>query len=177
MAGQWVTTQEVIDELNRVKAEMATLKESYVASCMEIQSLKSAKKTSKGPKPRNVRGVSRMQNLDGEGFETPENRADLGDADDSEKEDADDGENDGADPPKEFAQGRLDDPIQQRLQQLEDMIARVEQLSTKLKPKVQHCIHCICRTPLSLSLSLFPPKKETSLTNCPAFASTSSSKT
>ncbi|KMT15333.1 hypothetical protein BVRB_3g060380 [Beta vulgaris subsp. vulgaris] len=124
MAGQWVTTQEVIDELNRVKAEMATLKESYVASCMEIQSLKSAKKPSKGPKPRNVRGVSRMQNLDGEGFETPGNRADLGDADDSEKEDADDDENDGADPSKEFAQGRLDDPIQQRLQQLEDMIAR-----------------------------------------------------
>ncbi|KMT07787.1 hypothetical protein BVRB_6g147090 [Beta vulgaris subsp. vulgaris] len=112
--GQWVTTQEVIDELNRVKAEMATLKESYVASCMEIQSLKSAKKTSKGPKPRNVRGVSRMQNLDDEGFETPGNRADLGDADDSEKEDANDGENDGADPSKEFAQGRLDDPIQQR---------------------------------------------------------------
>ncbi|XP_057249388.1 uncharacterized protein LOC104889318 [Beta vulgaris subsp. vulgaris] len=104
---------------------MATLKESYVASCMEIQSLKSAKKPSKGPKPRNVRGVSRMQNLDGEGFETPGNRADLGDADDSEKEDADDDENDGADPSKEFAQGRLDDPIQQRLQQLEDMIARI----------------------------------------------------
>ncbi|XP_010693347.2 uncharacterized protein LOC104906311 [Beta vulgaris subsp. vulgaris] len=53
MAGQWVTTQEVIDELNRVKAEMATLKESYVASCMENQSLKSAQK-SKGSKRRNI---------------------------------------------------------------------------------------------------------------------------
>ncbi|XP_057246818.1 uncharacterized protein LOC104908818 [Beta vulgaris subsp. vulgaris] len=104
---------------------MATLKESYVASCMEIQSLKSAKKTSKGPKPRNVRGVSRMRNLDGEGFETPVNHVDLEDADDSEKEDADGGENDGADPSKEPVQGRLDDPIQQRLQQLEDMIARI----------------------------------------------------
>ncbi|XP_057250586.1 uncharacterized protein LOC104892735 [Beta vulgaris subsp. vulgaris] len=125
MAGQWVTTQEVIDELNRVKAEMATLKESYVASCMEIQSLKSAKKTSKGPKPRNVRGVSRMRNLDGEGFETPVNHVDPEDADDSEKEDADGGEYDGTDPLKEPVQGRLDDAIQQRLQQLEDMIARI----------------------------------------------------
>ncbi|KMS94947.1 hypothetical protein BVRB_013840 [Beta vulgaris subsp. vulgaris] len=124
MAGQWVTTQEVIDELNRVKAEIATLKESYVASCMEIQSLKSAKKTSKGPKPRNVRGVSRMQNLEGEEFGTPVNHADPEDADDSEKEDAGGGENDGADPPKEPVQGRLHDPIQQRLQQLENMIAR-----------------------------------------------------
>lgn len=53
MAGQWVTTQEVIDELNRVKAEMAILKESYVASCMENQSLKSAQK-SKGSKRRNI---------------------------------------------------------------------------------------------------------------------------
>ncbi|KMT11221.1 hypothetical protein BVRB_5g110550 [Beta vulgaris subsp. vulgaris] len=118
MAGQWVTTQEVIDELNRVKAEMATLKESYVASCMENQSLKSAKKTSKGPKPRNVRGISRMQDLDGDGFETPANRADPEDADDSEKEDGDGGENDGADPPKEPVQGRLDDPIQQLLTEI-----------------------------------------------------------
>ncbi|XP_010669872.1 uncharacterized protein LOC104886992 [Beta vulgaris subsp. vulgaris] len=133
MAGQWVTTQEVIDEVNRVKAEMTALKESSVASCMEIQSLKSAKKTSKKPKPCNVRGVSKMPDLDGDEFETPVNRADPEDADDSEKEDIDGGENDGADPPKEPVQGRLDNPIQQRLQQLEDMIARIPGVPRPMK--------------------------------------------
>ncbi|KMT02347.1 hypothetical protein BVRB_9g205720 [Beta vulgaris subsp. vulgaris] len=92
---------------------MTALKESYVALCMEIQSLKSAKKTSKKPKPRNIGDVSRMPDLDGDDFETPVNRADPEDADDSEKEDAGGGENDGADLLKEPVQGRLDDPIQQ----------------------------------------------------------------
>ncbi|KMT08773.1 hypothetical protein BVRB_6g134970 [Beta vulgaris subsp. vulgaris] len=112
MARQWVTTQEVIDELNCVKAEMATLKESYVASCMENQSLKSTKKTSKGPKPRNVRDVPKMHDLDADGFETPMNHVVPEDADDSEKEDADGDENGGVIAPKEPILGRLDDPIQ-----------------------------------------------------------------
>ncbi|KMT13310.1 hypothetical protein BVRB_4g084520 [Beta vulgaris subsp. vulgaris] len=96
---------------------MATLKESYVASGMENQSLKSAQKSSKGPKPRNTSGVPRMRNLDAEGFETPLNHVINEDADESEKEYGD-GDDDGdVNPSKELPQGqpcrRLDDPVQQ----------------------------------------------------------------
>ncbi|XP_010687261.1 uncharacterized protein LOC104901388 [Beta vulgaris subsp. vulgaris] len=70
-----------------------------------------------------------MRNLDAEGFETPLNHVINEDADESEKEDGD-GDDDGdINPPKEPFQGqpcrRLDDPVQQHLQQLEDMIARI----------------------------------------------------
>ncbi|KMT02187.1 hypothetical protein BVRB_9g207020 [Beta vulgaris subsp. vulgaris] len=95
---------------------MALLKESYVASCMENQSLKSAQKTSKRPKPRNVRDVSKMSDLDADGFETPVNHVIPEEADDSEREDGDGDENGGAGPPKAPVQGRIDDPVQQRLQ-------------------------------------------------------------
>ena len=64
----------MIDELNRIKVAMATLKESYVASCMENHSLKSAPQHSKGARPRNIGGTPKIPYLEGEGFKIPLNR-------------------------------------------------------------------------------------------------------
>lgn len=102
MAGELVTIQEVTD-VNRVKAAMATLKESYVASCKENQSLKFAQQHSKGTRPRNTCGVSKMPNLDAEGFKTLLNRNILEDGDESDKDDGND-DDVGANPSKRLFQ-------------------------------------------------------------------------
>ncbi|XP_048502695.1 uncharacterized protein LOC125498515 [Beta vulgaris subsp. vulgaris] len=73
--------------------------------------------------------IPRMPNLDTEGFETPLNHVVNEGGDELEKEDGDDDDGGDVNPSKEPSQiqpcRRLDDPIQQRLQQLEDTIARI----------------------------------------------------
>lgn len=88
--------------------------------------MKAIQQHCKGANACNIGGVPKMPNLKGEGFETLLNRNVLEDHDESEKDadnDYDVDVNLSGGPTHMQQCIRFDDPLQQRLQQLEDMIA------------------------------------------------------